>query len=160
VKPIPDLLRSPAVQSQRPVAGYSATPLIRKLGIRDGCTVCVVNPPDNYRALLGPLPPAVRLSSKLQTSTNLIHIFTTRRAELCRALAAYRRKLDPAATVWVSWPKKAARVATDVTEDTVREVCLPLGFVDVKVCAIDETWSGLKLVVRRELRGPGGGGRR
>jgi hypothetical protein len=90
--------------------------------------------------------------SKFDRTTNVVHIFATRRSDLSRALPAYRKRLDPEAIVWVSWPKKAAKVDTDITEDVVREVALPLGFVDVKVCAVDDVWSGLKLVVRRELR--------
>jgi hypothetical protein len=85
-------------------------------------------------------------------SINIVHIFTSRRAELSQALANYRKKLSAEAAVWVSWPKKSAKVASEITEDTVREVALPLGFVDVKVCAVNEVWSGLKLVVRKELR--------
>ena len=87
-----------------------------------------------------------------QLGDGIAHVFTARRTELARALAAFRKQLRPTATVWVSWPKKAAKVPTDITEDTVREVALPLGFVDVKVCAVDDVWSGLKLVVRKELR--------
>ena len=82
----------------------------------------------------------------------MVHVFSSKKAELSKALVACRKKLDPRAMVWVSWPKKSARVPTEITEDVVREVALPLGFVDVKVCAIDDTWSGLKLVVRKELR--------
>lgn len=134
------------------MAGYSGTPLARKLGIRDGFRVFASGAPSNYRKLLGPLPAAVRFVSTFDRTTNVVHIFTTKRSELSRALAACRKRLDPGAMVWVSWPKKAAKVQTDVTEDVVREAALPLGFVDVKVCAVDEVWSGLKLVVRRKLR--------
>jgi hypothetical protein len=94
----------------------------------------------------------VELTGTLAPATALVHHFTTRRAELAEALALYRATLAPDATVWVSWPKKASKVATDITEDVVREVALPLGFVDIKVCAVDEIWSGLKLVVRKALR--------
>lgn len=134
------------------VAGYSGTPLAGKLGIREGFKVFAAGAPANYRELLEPLPASVRFVSKFDRSTNAVHIFTTRRSELSRALTAYRNRLNPEAIVWVSWPKKAAKLDTDITEDVVREVALPLGFVDVKVCAVDEVWSGLKLVVRRELR--------
>jgi hypothetical protein len=94
----------------------------------------------------------VRFVARPSARTALVHHFATRKAELAKALRSYRRGLHPAATVWVSWPKKAAKVPTDITEDTIRAVALPLGFVDVKVCAVDEVWSGLKLVVRKELR--------
>jgi hypothetical protein len=134
------------------VAGYSGTPLAGKLGIREGFKVYTAGAPFNYRKLLEPLPASVRFVSKPDRTTNVAHVFTARKSELSRALAAYRRKLGPEAMVWVSWPKKAARVETDVTEDVVREIALPLGFVDVKVCAVDDVWSALKLVVRRKLR--------
>lgn len=134
------------------MTGYSGTPLAGKLGIREGSRIYAAGAPSNYRKLLAPLPASVRFVSKVDRTTNAVHIFTTRRSELARALAAFRKTLGPEAMVWVSWPKKAAKMDTDVTEDVVREVALPLGFVDVKVCAVDDVWSGLKLVVRRKLR--------
>ncbi len=134
------------------MAGYSGTPLAKKLGIDEGSKVFVVGAPKNYRALLEPLPASVKFVSKLAASTDIVHIFSTKKAELSLALARYRKAIDPDATVWVSWPKKSAKVPTDITEDVVRELALPLGFVDVKVCAVDEVWSGLKLVIRREHR--------
>jgi hypothetical protein len=134
------------------VAGYSGTPLAKKLGIEEQTKVVAVDAPKGYRALLEPLPAAVRFSSKADKTTDVVHMFTTRKSALMRGLASYRKKLDPNAAVWVSWPKKSAKVPTDITEDVVRDVALPLGFVDIKVCAIDDVWSGLKLVVRKELR--------
>jgi hypothetical protein len=134
------------------VAGYSGTPLAKKLGIKEQANVVAVDAPKGYRALLEPLPASVRFSSKVDGATDIVHVVSTEKSELARALAAYRSKLDPRAAVWVSWPKKSAKLPTDVTEDVVREVALPLGFVDVKVCAIDDIWSGLKLVVRKALR--------
>ncbi len=133
------------------VAGYSGTPLAKKLGIGEDMTVVLVGEPTSYLNLLD-LPKSVTFASSFNKSTDLVHHFTAKKSELAKALKAYRAKLKPDATVWVSWPKKASKVPTDITEDVVREVALPLGFVDVKVCAIDETWSGLKLVVRRALR--------
>jgi 6-phosphogluconate dehydrogenase (decarboxylating) len=133
------------------VAGYSGTPLAKKLGIAEDMKVVIVGEPQAYRNLLD-LPKSVTFASTFNKSTDLVQHFTTKKSELARALKSYRSKLRPDAVVWVSWPKKAAKVPTDITEDVVREVALPLGFVDVKVCAIDETWSGLKLVVRKELR--------
>lgn len=130
------------------MAGYSGTPLAKKLGIKEGQTVLTVNAPERYRALLEPLPPSVRFVTRLGADVALVHLFTTKRDELARALVDYRARLGPTATVWVSWPKKASKVPTDITEDVIRDVALPLGFVDVKVCAVDEVWSGLKLVVR------------
>src|SRR5258705_10960528 len=134
------------------MAGYSGTPLARKLGIRDRDKVQVLGAPTSYRALLEPLPPTVEFASNLDRSINFVHVFTTERAALSKVLRSCRDRLEPRATVWVSWPKKSAKVPTDITEDTIREIALPLGFVDVKVCAVDDVWSGLKLVVRKELR--------
>ena len=134
------------------MAGYSGTPLAGKLGFKEGFKVFAAGAPANYRKLLEPLPASVQFVSTLDRTTNVVHVFTMKRSELSRALAAYRKQLDAEAVVWVSWPKKAAKVETDITEDVVRELALPLVYVDVKVCAVDDVWSGLKLVVRRKLR--------
>jgi hypothetical protein len=134
------------------VAGYSGTPLAKKLGIKEQTSVVAVDAPSGYRKLLEPLPAAVRFSSKIDKTVDVVHVFGTSKAKLARALASYRKALQPDAVVWVSWPKKSAKVDTDITEDVVRELALPLGFVDIKVCAVDDVWSGLKLVVRKELR--------
>jgi hypothetical protein len=133
-------------------SGYSGTPLAKKLGVHEGATVWPMAAPERYRALLEPLPPGVRLVARLSKVVDIAHLFCTQRAVLADALVRCRNTLASDAAVWVSWPKKAAKVPTDITEDTIREVALPLGFVDVKVCAVDEVWSGLKLVVRKELR--------
>ena len=133
-------------------AGYSGTPLAKKLGIAEGARLFLVNAPDDYLDLVAPLPAGVRFDHAPDAGTSLIHAFCKERAQLAALLAAWRPLIGPAAIVWVSWPKKAARVATDITEDTIRELALPLGFVDVKVCAVDDTWSGLKLVIRKALR--------
>ena len=134
------------------MAGYSNTPLAKKLGMVPGTQVYVVGAPANYRELLDPLPEGVTFVSRYSKGVNLVHLFCTRGAELAKALPDYRSKLAPTGVVWVSWPKKAAKVPTDMTEGTIRELALPLGLVDIKVCAIDATWSGLKLVIRKELR--------
>ena len=134
------------------MAGYSGTPLAAKLGIKEQCEVALVGEPEGYRELLQPISATVRLTAKPSRSSSIVQVFATKRAELARALVSYRKLLSPQAAVWVSWPKKSSRVVTEVTEDVVRELALPLGFVDVKVCAINEVWSGLKLVVRKELR--------
>lgn len=133
-------------------SGYSGTPLAKKLGIRDASRVVVLGAPEGYHQLLQPLPDAVQFDSRISGSTEIVHVFYIRRAELEKALPEFRAKLNPSATLWVSWPKKASKVPTDITGGTVRELALPLGFVDVKVCAVDEVWSALKLVVRKELR--------
>lgn len=134
------------------MAGYSGTPLAKKLGIKAGSRVLVSGAPDSYRTALEPLPEAVAFASGLSKAVDVIHFFGTQRARLQPALAAYRAGMRADATLWVSWPKKASKVPTDITEDTVRQAALPLGLVDVKVCAVDDVWSGLKLVVRREVR--------
>ena len=133
------------------MAGYSGTPLPSKLGIRAGFAVHVKDAPSDYLELLEPLPEGVTFS-RLSSTTDLVHVFSARKAALAQFLKTCRSKLRPTAVLWVSWPKKSAKVPTDITEDTIREVALPLGFVDVKVCAVTEVWSGLKLVVRKELR--------
>ena len=133
-------------------AGYSGTPLAKKLGIAEGARLLVVDGPDDYDELVSPLPPRVARGTRLDAKTDMVHLFTKSRAALARALAEYRKRMRSDGVVWVSWPKKSSGVATDITEDTIREVALPMGWVDVKVCAVDETWSGLKLVVRKELR--------
>lgn len=133
-------------------AGYSGTPLVKKLGIKAGVVVRPIGAPQGYRDLLAPLPPDVRFVTRVSTDTDLIHLFTTRASALAQELGVLRATMRPDAVIWVSWPKKAAKVPTDVTEDVVRAVALPLGLVDVKVCAVDAVWSGLKLVVRKSLR--------
>jgi hypothetical protein len=134
------------------MAGYSDTPLTKKLGIKEGIKVLLVKAPAGYRGLLAPLPARVRFARTASSSTNLVHLFATERSALVRLLPVLRKKLSEEAAIWVSWPKKSSKVPTDITEDTIREVALPLGFVDIKVCAVTDVWSGLKLVVRKELR--------
>jgi hypothetical protein len=134
-------------------AGYSGTPLAKKLGFATGAEVFASGPPAEYRQWLEPLPAGVTFTSKASAATGLAHVFVTDRAELAQHLGRLRKALEPDVPVWVSWPKKASKVPTTVTEDVIREVALPLGYVDVKVCAVSDVWSGLKLVVRKELRG-------
>ena len=134
------------------MAGYSGVPLAKKLGIAEQSSLVLVAAPSDYLSLLGPLPAEVHIGSRLSSAADIVHVFAVRRAELQRLLVRCREKLKLTATVWVSWPKKSSKVSTDITEDTIRQLALPLGFVDVKVCAIDNTWSGLKLVVRKPLR--------
>ena len=132
-------------------AGYSATPLPRKLGFKPGMTAVFVDAPEHLGALLGELE-GVSVKRSLRGHADLVMCFVTRRRELERRAARLREAVAPDGMVWVCWPKKASKVDTDVTEDVVREVLLPTGLVDNKVAAVDETWSGLKLVVRVELR--------
>ena len=133
-------------------AGYSGTPLATKLGITEGRSIVTIEAPPNYGDLVAPLPFGSRVTTRMPSEPDMVHLFTTKRAHLKKQLERLRTKLSPDGTVWVSWPKKTANVPTDITEDTIREVGLPLGFVDVKVCAVDDVWSGLKLVIRKELR--------
>lgn len=133
-------------------AGYSGTPLAKKLGIKEGSRICAKNAPDDYAVLLEPLPSGVAFGKTVTPSTDVVHLFCRERKTLQAELQALRHAIKPDAALWISWPKKAAKVATDITEDTIRELALPLGYVDVKVCAVDATWSGLKLVIRKELR--------
>ena len=133
-------------------AGYSGTPLAKKLGIKPGSRVALLGAPHGYATLLDPLPPGVVFERRAGAKTDVAHVFVARRELLAKHLGALRQTLAPQSALWVSWPKKSSKVPTTITEDTIRELALPLGFVDIKVCAIDETWSGLKLVVRKELR--------
>jgi hypothetical protein len=133
--------------------GYSGTPLAKKLGIGTGHRIWLAQAPPDYRAMVAPLPDGVTFVSKPSTTTDVAHLFTSKRRELEKTLRTLRTALKPDASIWVSWPKKTSKVPTDITEDVIREVALPMGFVDIKVCAVDQTWSGLKLVVRKELRG-------
>jgi hypothetical protein len=141
-------------------AGYSGTPLAKKLGFKPGLRVAVIGAPANYRRLLAPLPEGVDLGTRVGKSTDIVHLFTSSKAELAGKLPTWLEVLPTDAAIWVSWPKKTSKVPTDITEDTIRAVALPMGLVDVKVCAVDETWSALKLVLRKELRtAPGSGSR-
>jgi hypothetical protein len=135
-------------------AGYSGTSLPKKLGIKDGSRFAVLDPPKGFARTLGELPDRATLQEDLagKAPLDVIVLFVTRRAELERRLASVRRRMAPAAGLWVAWPKKTSGVTTDMTEHVVRAVALPTGLVDNKVCAIDETWSGLRLVIRLENR--------
>ena len=130
------------------MAGYSPRPLVAKLGIKPGTKVVVLSAPSGYAATLGKLPPGVKLSRTARGRQSFIHLFTRSFADLAKRLPTLNRGLVDDGMIWVSWPKKASGVPTDITEDSVREAALPLGLVDVKVCAVDDTWSGLKLVRR------------
>ncbi len=130
--------------------GYSGTPLAKKLSLKDGLSVWFYTMPDSVRAEIGSIDVVARPGP--EPGLDAAHIFTTERAEMERLLAELRHTIAPTGFVWVSWPKKASKVPTDITEDTIREICLPMGWVDVKVCAVDAIWSGLKLMIRKELR--------
>ena len=134
-------------------SGYSARPLADKLGLKLGQKAWRSGMPASVAAEIEDSAPGYSYSDEPQQGLDVAHLFTASRAELEQALAMLRPLLAPAGMIWVSWPKKASRTPTDITEDVVREAAFPLGLVDVKVCAIDATWSGLKLVVRKSLRG-------
>ena len=133
------------------MAGYSGTPLAQKLGIKDASAVFMINAPADYRKILAPMPAGVRFV-KRPADAAVIHLFTAKRAELAKKLTGLRSVIQSDAAVWVSWPKRASKVPTDITENTIRDVALPMGYVDIKVAAFDEVWSALKLVIRKELR--------
>jgi hypothetical protein len=134
-------------------AGYSGTPLPRKLGIKPGQRVLLLGAPAGFEAeTLGELPDGVRVARRASGTADVIVAFHTRRAELERGLAQLRALMEPAAGLWIAWPKRASKVETDITEDVLREIALPTGLVDNKVCAIDATWSGLRLVIRLSAR--------
>lgn len=141
-----------AAGSSPDIAGYSGTPLWQKLGFKPGTRAAYVNAPDHFEELLGELPEGVKVRTQLQGPLDLIVCFVVERRVFEQRLTALRRALDPAGMLWVGWPKKASGVETTMTEDVVRDVALPTGLVDTKVCAIDETWSGLRLVIRKDLR--------
>jgi hypothetical protein len=145
-------LNSSSLLGRIEMAGYSGTPLAKKLGIKPGSSVYVDGAPMAYEQLLAPMPDGVRLQAEMDFSTDVLHLFSTSKTDLAAALRRILRHLRPDAALWVSWPKKASRVPTDITEDAIRELALPLGLVDIKVCALDDVWSGLKLVVRKERR--------
>lgn len=133
-------------------AGYSGTPLVKKLGIKPGQRLAIVNPPTGYvESLVGDQPCAPVIGDEPE-SLDLIQFFTRSRGEFEEALPGLKRALAKTGALWISWPKKAAGVPTDLTENTVRDLALAVGLVDVKVCAVDSTWSGLKLVYRTRDR--------
>jgi hypothetical protein len=138
------------------MAGYSGTPLVQKIGIKPGHRIILRNHPPSFLKDLGPLPEGAQHTEKLNGKANVVVCFTDRKAELEKSFPRLAGKLEPDGMLWVSWPKKASGLPTDLTEDVVRKVGLDCGLVDVKVCAIDETWSGLKFVIRTKDRPPAG----
>ncbi len=134
------------------MAGYSSTPLVQKLGYKPGMKVLLLDAPDGYSDWLGELPAGLSFISKRPAAIEAAHLFVTKSVALATALPTIRKGIRPDGFVWVSWPKKASKVETDITENTIRDIALPIGFVDVKVCAVSEVWSGLKLVIRKSER--------
>ena len=134
------------------MAGYSGTPLSRKLGIKEGDRTAILRAPAGFHNYLGPLPNGVSVRDRARRPLDVILFFVKRRSELERRFDRLVAALEPAGALWIGWPKRSSGVDTDMTEDVVRDVALPRGLVDTKVCAIDDTWSGLKLVIRLENR--------
>ena len=134
------------------MAGYSGRALVDKLGVRTGDRLGVIGAPEGFDATLGSLPAGTTIRRQLRGPLDLVVSFHTDRADLARRLPALTGATVVDGALWIAWPKKASGVATDITEDVVRAVALPTGLVDTKVCAIDDTWSGLRLVLRKELR--------
>lgn len=132
--------------------GYSGTPLARKLSLKPGHRVSFDGMPETVRTLIASQEPDLIHANQSDGTLDMIHLFTTWRADLETGLAKALRSIAQDGMIWISWPKKAAKVPTDITEDTIREVALPMGLVDIKVCAVDAIWSGLKLVIRKQLR--------
>jgi len=138
--------------------GYCGTPLVRKLGIKAGQVIAIIDGPDGFDDTLGPLPDGVTVHRKLTEAGvgagpfDIVLFFTTRRAVLTELIGTVRPLMAPACGLWIAWPKRASGVPTELTDHVVRELALPTGLVDNKVCAVDATWSGLRLVIRRELR--------
>jgi hypothetical protein len=134
-------------------AGYSGTPLLKKLGIKEGMSVVVLNAPTGYfESVLGPLPEAVVLVDQLVSELDFIHYFCLRADDLERDFPKLMAAIKKTGMVWISWPKKASKMVTDVSENLIRDMGLAIGLVDVKVCAVDENWSGLKFVYRTKDR--------
>ena len=142
------------------MAGYSGTPLPQKLGIKEAHHIAILDGPPKFSATLGALPTGASVTTTLATRAknpplfDVLVVFVKKRADLVARIAACRPRMQQAAGLWIAWPKKASRVPTDITEDTIREVALPTGLVDNKVCAIDDIWSGLRLVIRKDQRRP------
>lgn len=136
-------------------AGYSGRSVAEKLGLNDTTRLWVIDAPADYAELVGPLPPGLEWCDGADAQPSLIHLFVRRRADLAHHLTELRSAMAPTAVIWVSWPKKASGMVTDLSEDVLRAIALPLGLVDIKVCAVSAVWSGLKLMIRKALRGRG-----
>lgn len=133
-------------------SGYSATPLAKKLGLKQGYIIKLVNQPDYYLNLFFDFPDNTRLITDAATKVNFIHFFPINAQELNNKILSLKNQLLPDGMIWISWHKKSAKIITDITEDYIRNIALKNGLVDIKVCAVDEIWSGLKLVIPIKLR--------
>jgi hypothetical protein len=128
-------------------AGYSGTPIAKKLGIKSGFKVSLINAPEYYLTLFSDLPPDLYFDKASNTGIDFVHLFIKNRDEYEKILPELKNHIKPDGMIWVSWPKKASKITTDVTEDIIRNLALQTGLVDIKVCAVDDVWSGLKLVI-------------
>ncbi|HVX25591.1 MAG TPA: hypothetical protein VHB70_04580 [Parafilimonas sp.] len=129
------------------MAGYSSTPLAKKLGIKNGFKIRLINQPDHYFNLFTDLPTDIQILTDKKTKKNFIHLFVKNMNEFEKNIHELKNEIEPDGIIWVSWYKKSAKILTDVTEDKIRNTALSIGLVDIKVCAVDEVWSGLKLVI-------------
>jgi len=130
------------------MSGYSGTPLVKKLGIKEGFKIKLINPPGNYFELTGAWPKGASILENKNAKADFIHLFTNKISDLEKQIMKLKDEINKDGMIWVSWYKKSAKIPTEITEDIIRNTALPLGLVDVKVCAVDEKWSGLKLVWR------------
>ena len=133
-------------------AGYSGTPLAKKLGIKQGFKIRIINPPDYYFTILIDLPPDLHQLTNKKLKKDFIHYFAKTESQLIKDIKQLRQEIEENGMIWISWPKKAAKIETDLNENIIRNIALSNGLVDVKVCAVDEIWSGLKLVIRLKDR--------
>jgi hypothetical protein len=132
--------------------GYSGKPLHEKLGFKVGDKIATISAPADYKSLLSDAPPELKITTAVGKDMDAIHVFATDRSVLAKKIAQAHRSIHPDGMIWVSWPKQTSKVPTNITEDVVREIALPTGLVDVKVCAVSDVWSGLKLVIRKAMR--------
>ncbi len=138
--------------AKQPTSGYSGTPLVKKLGIAPGARILVRNEPKDYWDWICPLPEGVVTKTRAASGLNIVHLFVTKQSTYRKEVLAARKSIVPDGMIWISWPKKSSGVATDLDENVIRDFALKNGLVDVKVCAVDEVWSGLKLVIPVKLR--------
>lgn len=129
------------------MAGYSQTPLVKKLGLKERAMACILNPPDKYFDAIAPLPEGVVIKTSMRATLDFVHFFVTKQSEFKERLLAASEHLQPDGMIWVSWPKKSSKVTSDLDENIIRDFGLKSGLVDVKVCAVDDVWSGLKFVI-------------
>ncbi|WP_114938059.1 DUF3052 family protein [Mucilaginibacter endophyticus] len=136
------------------MAGYSGTPLAKKLGIKSGARLLLVNAPEHYIDLFTDMPPGVYFTADVSLENDVIHFFSKNADEYQAKLPEFMKQIKQDGMIWISWPKKASKVVTDITEDLIRNFALQIGLVDIKVCAVDDVWSGLKLVIPVKSRKP------